>query len=90
MASKPQKNYDLIVFSTLTLLTSVIWVTTEVYRNLRKVTIPANIAAYTVPLNPTLDTNTLDQLQQKVVITQSQPTPVIPTATPESTPSASP
>jgi len=56
---------DLVIVLTTTLITLATWVGFEVYRAYTKVTIPEVLQKHLQPLNPTLDTKVLDQLEQR-------------------------
>lgn len=56
---------DLIIVLTSTLITLATWVGFEVYRAYTKVTIPEVLQKHLLPLNPTLNTQVLDQLEQR-------------------------
>lgn len=56
---------DLIIVLTSTLITLATWVGFEVYRAYTKVTVPEVLQKHLLPLNPTLNTQVLDQLEQR-------------------------
>lgn len=66
------KQTNLTVFAILTTLTLVTWALVEAYVRFYKVdieTVPSPIAA---PINPTLDTTILDNLQQRLQLSESE------------------
>lgn len=58
-------DHNLIIVLTTTLVTLSCWVGFEVYRAYTKVVIPEVLQKHLLPLNPTLNTQTLDQLQNR-------------------------
>lgn len=56
---------DLIIVLTSTLITLCVWVGFEVYRAYSKVEIPEVLEKYLTPLDPSLNTQVLDQLEQR-------------------------
>ena len=58
-------DHDLIIMLTSTLIILATWVGFEVYRAYTKVTIPEVLQKHLLPLNPTLNTQVLDQLEQR-------------------------
>lgn len=56
---------DLIIMLTTTLITLATWVGFEVYRAYTKVTIPQGLEKYLQPLDPTLNTSVLDELEAR-------------------------
>lgn len=56
---------DLIIVLTSTLITLATWVGFEVYWAYTKVTIPEVLQKHLQPLDPTLNTQVLDQLEQR-------------------------
>ena len=100
---KKQKTPSFVIIATLTVITIVSWVVYGVYQvfvTTPSLEIPPEVAA---PLNPSLDTQSLDKLQKSVffedseitkgIITISTPTPtVIPLTelTPSPTPEVTP
>lgn len=88
---------NIVIIGILTLITIVFWVVFSIIRAVQtpqKVDVPANILQ---PLDPTLDTNAIGDIQQRIYYTNDQigqttiniPSPS-PSASPQATTSASP
>ena len=100
---KKNKLPSLVAILILTLITSVMWISFSVYRALTTET-PLKISKTILePLNPSLDEETIGQIESKIFLNESQiPENIIsapqpqatqissPTPTPMSTPTASP
>jgi len=99
---KKNKLPSLISVLILTLLTSVMWVSFNVYRALTTET-PAEVPKEIIePLTPTLDRETINQIESRIFLDESQIPDVVsvpvtqvigtplPSPTPISTPIASP
>ncbi len=81
-----------MVITALTVITIIVWVSFEVYRALTKrpdVGVPPEILS---PIDPTLDANTLDKLQERMHFEESEikinkptPTPTLTVEKPQST-----
>jgi hypothetical protein len=101
---KKNKLPSIISILVLTLLTILLWITLSVYRAfITKPTasVPEEVSA---PLTPTLDANTIKQIEGGVYLTGSEipdnvtgsplplgtPVPLAPTASPSASPNASP
>lgn len=95
---KKNKLPSLVVVFILTLITAIMWVSFNVYRSLTTKppsSVPSDISE---PLNPSLDTQTINQINSRLYLNESQipeVAPVIettasPSATPELAPSPTP
>ncbi len=89
----------LVTIAVLTLITAVFWAGFEVYRIFTQKPTPPVPQTIINPINPTLDQNTLNSLQGRMYLDESQigqtiattPAPVAqPTPPPAPTPNASP
>ncbi len=93
---KTNKLPSLISILILTLLTSVLWVSFNVYRALTAKPDPAVSAEILKPLTPSLDIATINQIRARVFLDESQIpenaviAPSLPSPTPIPTPTASP
>ncbi len=103
---KKSKLPSLVSVLILTLVTAVMWVSFNVYRGFVIKPAPAVPKEISEPLTPNLDKNTIDLIETKVFLEESQipavsfsqaatPSPTAsptasPTPTPEASPSASP
>lgn len=100
---KKNKLPSLISVLILTLLTSVMWISFSVYRSLTTKPAPAVLPEISEPLTPTLDSDTMNQIESRIFLNDSEipeniiitaatpvPTiaPVIPSPTPVATPEA--
>ncbi len=57
---------NLIVLMILTLITLLIWLTLNIYRNFTKETPPAVPIEIVLPVSPYLDTETIDQMEKRI------------------------
>lgn len=95
---KKNKLPSLVVILILTLITVIMWISFNIYRSLTAKPAPAVPLEISEPLTPSLDTQTLNELNSKLYLNQSQipeavPTvqaTTIPTTTPEVLPTATP
>lgn len=100
---KNPKLPSLVSILVLTLLTVVMWISFSIYRALTTKPTPEVPSAISQPLTPTLDKSTLDKIESKIFLNDSQipdnvtsvsvPTSVttpIPISTPEATSEATP
>ena len=56
---------DVVVLLISTLITIAAWVGFEVYRAYTRVNLPEGVEEYLTPLEPTLDTQILDNLEKR-------------------------
>lgn len=58
-------NKDLITLIAVTLLTVIAWIAFEAYHSKTNVYVLDEVAEFTEPLNPELDTNFIESLKEK-------------------------
>lgn len=91
---KKNKLPSLVVVLILTLITAVMWISLNIYRSLTSKPAPAVPPEISEPLTPTLDTQTLNQINSRLYLNESQIPEIAPvvqsTATPTSTPQTLP
>ena len=102
MKKQAIKTPNLVIIAVLTVITIAFWITFDVFRTLtikEKPAVPPEILA---PLNPTLDSSSLQGLQERIQMTDAEietirskiPGPIsileAPGATPSATPISSP
>ncbi len=63
--NRPKLGRDILILSIMTLLTTLTWIGSEVYRNYTKSTVPKIIKELTTPLNPAIDTTIIDDIEKK-------------------------
>ncbi len=66
------KRKDVLYIFILGLVIVVIWIGINVYSSLQKTTIPPEVAKQTIPLNPVIDTQTLDNLQSRTLYSKEE------------------
>jgi hypothetical protein len=95
---KKNKLPSLISILILTLITSLMWISFNIYRSLMSQPPPVVSGEVSNPLTPTLDKDSINQIEERLFLDDSQipdniavgtATPVA-TSTPEATPVASP
>lgn len=69
---KKAKLPSLVTVLILTLITVVVWVTFDVYRLFNKAAVPVVPESVSLPLNPTLDVDAINQFESKSFIDESQ------------------
>lgn len=71
---KKQKtlNQDVLILSILTLFTVLTWIAFDVLKTFQKTTVPKVLEEQLAPLNPNFDTKTLEDLKQKLSISQEE------------------
>lgn len=79
---KRLKTPTAVTTAVLTLITIFVWTGFEIYRSLTAKPDPEVPAAIVKPLDPTLDTKTLDGLPQRLFLNDDQINSPTPTATP--------
>lgn len=89
---KKEKLPSLISILILTLVTTIVWVSLNVYRSFSKEQDPSVPKEVSEPITPTLDQSTMNNIKNKIFLDDSQipqnrtPMPLnIPTPTPEAT-----
>src|SRR5258708_33500545 len=86
---KKLKTPTAVTTAVLTLITIFFWAGFEVYRSLTVKPVPTVAEAVIKPIDPSLDTNTLGKLQQRIFLTNDQigniQAVTEPTATPQPT-----
>lgn len=60
-----KKNKNWLYFSILTLVVAIIWVAVSAVSHFRKSTVPSDVEANIIPLDPTIDMDFMSRLQQK-------------------------
>lgn len=98
--NKKKKLPPVVQLAILTMVTTIIWVGFEVYRAFTNEPTPTLASGALNPLDPTLDASSLNALQQRLYLSDTQltvvtpaPTPSVapvPTATASATPTLSP
>jgi len=71
-AKKPKGSRDIFIIAGLTTLTIFTWIGLDVYRSFRKSTIPKVIAEQLRILNPALDTETINGLEKRLVVSEKE------------------
>ena len=66
------KRKDVLYIFILGLVVVVAWIGISVYSSLRKTTIPPEVAKQTIPLNPVIDTQILDNLQNRTLYSKEE------------------
>ena len=86
------KTPTLVTTAILTLITILFWAGFEVYRSLTIKPAPPVPPNILLPLDPTLDVNSLNAIQSRIFLTNDQigATSATPSATPSQTPQAQP
>lgn len=96
---KRKVNRDILVLSTLTLITVLTWIAFDVYQALTKTTIPEVIQEQMRPLEPKIDKTKIERLKGRLSISEEEIEKTIMSKvekstttleTPESTQSATP
>jgi hypothetical protein len=85
---KPPKTPQLVIIGILTLITIFFWIAFEVYRGFSVKPPPAVPAEVISPINPALDADTLNKLQQRVHLSDEEIGNNAVAAQPTSAPSA--
>ncbi len=62
---RKQTGKDLVVLLTLTIITAVVWVGLEIYRTFTRVPPPTGTEELLRPLNPTLNMQVFNDLEQR-------------------------
>lgn len=87
--NKKKKLPPIVQLAILTMITSIVWVSFEVYRAFTKEPAPTLASGALTPLDPTLDASNLNALQQRLYLSDSQLTVVTPVPSPTIAPTAS-
>lgn len=72
MDDKFKLGKDALIFSILTLITVLTWVAFEVYRASVKITIPKVTQEQMISLNPTVNTNTIENLKTRLSLSEEE------------------
>ena len=84
------KHNQLLIILALLLISVVAWIGTNVYHNLNKSTIPETTSQEILPINPTFDNQTIDNLKKREEVTPVFELEGLPTPIPSRIPVASP